>query len=505
MLKNKSLKTFLRASLLSCLLAGVSVQPLFAKKVLSSGIVLPGRPVGFGGKLTRLGILALFGGCVGGCVPFAKATQTPFSQSIAFGAKIGVLAGSVVGLAVWNTGSAQKCIDLFNSLYNSFLLNPVLERDITLATLISRSVMSDVQSYWVLVRVADVLDEVIQDLAEVLTFGQMLRESTLIQGLGDAEFESLVSKISSLRSLLGRARARRDSVLNHPSYRLQKEFYKRYGALKLQRQNSPDVFELLWNDWCVEQLAHGRGVEDTPTIYSLVADMSECSLCGLMVSQSKRYVTKCACSPGRHFYHHECVSRALKHNKNECLRCGHPAVVHSAFSSAAEEGPVYGPPAQDSVAQNRPHSRYRCTLCRGAILRNKAYKCACACPADTYFYHHDCLKTHLGAANNCPVCHAAEPTVLSDFNDGFVPARDQSAVGVRPSTVVVPTAPLVDESNTCALCSGKIMDHKRYKTRCDCRSGRYYYHHLCIADTLKKSENKCPKCSHENTTVHSAF
>lgn len=500
MLKNIALKTFLRALLLSCVCSGLVMESLYAGKPLSSGVVLPGSPVGLGGKLARLGFLTFSGACVGGLVSQVGQGKR---QDRRLSVGVGAVAGFLTGLTVWSVGSARRRLDLFNILYNSFLLNPLLDRDITLSILISRSVMSEVQSYWAMVRLADMLDVVIQDLAQVLTFGQMLRESKLVQALGDIDFESLVSKISSLKELLDSARVRREFVINHPSYRLQKEFYNRYRAIRLQRKDSTDFFQSLWNEWCAEQLVQMQGRQDAPVYQSPLSDMNECSLCGLMIPLSKRYMTRCACPSGRHFYHHECVTRSLKHNKNQCLSCGYPATVHSAFTTTLEPDLVYGPIFQ--APSGKPAARSRCALCRGVIFANKAYKTSCDCPVDTYFYHHDCLKIHLKVSHDCPKCCKVEPTVHSAFSDAFIPTTEQAAVSQATPQIVIPTAPVVDVLNTCALCAGKIVHNKRYRTQCNCRSGCYYYHHLCIADTLKKSGNKCPQCSHENTTVHSAF
>jgi|GEM_PF-6844163 len=504
MLTHKPLKTLLRVVLAASLMAGVFAEPLFSARKLSSGTVLPGTPLGVGSKLGRFGFLTL-AGCALGAV-----TGKQFG-SMEAGAKIGGACGVVLGLTSWSSGSASKRLELFNTLYNSFLLNAVLERDISLTKLINQSAMGEIQAFWALVRVADILDIVIQDLVEVLVFGKMLQRSPLVQKLGDVEFESLVSKITHLQDMLEFARFRRDVIVNHPSYGIQKEFYKRYVVFMHQHHYSHESlnFDVFWDQWRVEQIAKKAWTEDIPTAQLPLVEASDCSICGLMVAQDKRYATRCACRPGKHFYHHACVSKLLQLNNSICLRCKRPATVHSAFEPI--EWVSQGIPLvlQDEpvvpVFGCTPSPRSRCALCRGVILRDKAYKTSCLCHEGDFFYHHECIKAHLASSTDCPKCHALNPEVHFDFNDGFQTPVVTPEGPVAPVVTVQPTAPPVDTLHACGVCGVKFVDKKRYKTKCVCKQGQYYYHHSCIADTLKKSDNHCPKCFKENTTVHSAF
>jgi len=160
--------------------------------------------------------------------------------------------------------------------------------------------------------------------------------------------------------------------------------------------------------------------------------------------------------------------------------------------------PVYVP------AQPQTYAR-RCALCSVNLVGNKGYKTDCACLAGNYTYHHDCLKAKLAQSNTCPKCHFANPTVLSDFGDGFTPAPQTA----NPQSHATPAAPVVSPVQsaacTCAVCLENIEPTKRYRTDCNCRSGRYYYHHECAVAALRSNGNRCPKCNTENTTVKSAF
>lgn len=499
MFKKKSLKALVGRALLCGALAFSFAQPIFAERKLSSGVVLPEAPIGFGEKFARACAWTVGGAALGGILGSAQ------SVNALRGVKLGAFLGLILGGCTWNADSAESCLKLFNSLYSSFLLNPVLEKGISLSRLIEHSVMSETQSLWAFVRLEVLLSEAIHDLVTVLAFGKVLRESKLVRALGDAECEVLRSKISSLQGLLDLARARRDVILSHPSYVLQKEFYSRYlQNRELQHAGKHSAaFDDLLTEWSEQRMARPVGSGAFLSVPSFIAGASECGVCGLLVSQEARYVTRCACQHGKFFYHHKCIAKTLQRNRNECQKCGYPATVHSAFSDIEPVSPVNAPFGPEYMPQShvqRPSpQRSRCTLCRGIILRKEAYKTSCMCPSSTYFYHHGCLKTHLAASHDCPMCHLANPVVHSDFDDGFVPEKP------APVYTPEPTAPVIDTLNTCALCDGKIPENKRYKTRCDCQSGRYHYHHLCITDTLKKSGNRCPKCARENVTVHSAF
>lgn len=144
-----------------------------------------------------------------------------------------------------------------------------------------------------------------------------------------------------------------------------------------------------------------------------------------------------------------------------------------------------------------------CALCSGNLVDNKGYKTSCACSAGRYTYHHECIKTHLSSSQDCPKCHTRNPAVHSDFGDNFVAPQPQQ---VYVPVTYAPTAPpVVDAVNMCALCSGHIQANKRYRTDCNCSAGLYYYHHECIAGTLKQNGSRCPKCNKTETTVRSAF
>ena len=144
-----------------------------------------------------------------------------------------------------------------------------------------------------------------------------------------------------------------------------------------------------------------------------------------------------------------------------------------------------------------------CALCSGNLVDNKGYKTSCACSAGRYTYHHACIKTHLSSSQDCPKCHTRNPAVHSDFGDNFVAPQPQQ---VYVPVTYAPTAPpVVDAVNMCALCSGHIQANKRYRTDCNCSAGLYYYHHECIAGTLKQNGSRCPKCNKTETTVRSAF
>ncbi len=173
----------------------------------------------------------------------------------------------------------------------------------------------------------------------------------------------------------------------------------------------------------------------------------------------------------------------------------------NAYVQQPQAYSVYPPTAPVYVSQpTQPYAR-RCALCSGNLVGNKGYKTDCACLAGNYTYHHECLKTRLAQSNTCPKCHFANPKVLSDFGDGFVP----STSSVQPPVVAPTVPPVQSAAHTCALCSGDIQPTKRYRTDCNCTAGKHYYHHLCVTDALKSNGNHCPKCNKADTTVKSAF
>ena len=160
----------------------------------------------------------------------------------------------------------------------------------------------------------------------------------------------------------------------------------------------------------------------------------------------------------------------------------------------------YIPDYQPAITFNK-----HCSLCSGIIPENKGYKTECACPVGRFSYHHECIKTHLRDAHNCPKCRQANPVLHSDFNDGFVPSAPTPQIAYLPTMPAPSAPPAADAAYTCALCSGNIQATKRYRTDCDCAAGKYYYHHECVAGTLKTNGAHCPKCNKSGTTVRSAF
>lgn len=167
---------------------------------------------------------------------------------------------------------------------------------------------------------------------------------------------------------------------------------------------------------------------------------------------------------------------------------------HASLPMPAPTAPVYNQFAASATKQ--------CGLCGGNIPVGQSYKTSCVCPAGKNLYHHLCISTHMRDAHACPKCHVAGATVHLDAPNGSVSNVQFPIIPLLPS----PSAPpAVDMAYTCALCTGTIQPTKRYRTECDCSAGKYYYHHECVAGTLKTNGNQCPKCHKPGATVRSAF
>lgn len=501
-------KSFFKNALVFCSLVLIAPSVRSVEAGWNLGAQLPVAPAGVMKRAVNILAVAGIAGVVGALVSLLLTSQSERPLKFIFVGS--AILGALYGASCWDFSSPQGCLNALNSVYNEFLVNPVLAKDLSLSVLLEEEGLGSDSSDWIvysaLFKVGQKLNTAKKNLVLVINYAQMLREAPLIQSMGDDTVYALSAKISVLKGLLELAKTRYDLIVKHPAYELQLRFENRYENLKKNTDASDQMFQDLWNIWYSERMMQHDVVEDVPEMQLPFVDADVCSLCKLSVMRNRRYTTVCGCAQGRHFYHHGCIVKSLREHGNFCARCSESATVHSAFGDLFV--PVvtsqFQQSQQQQVHQGTPRSR--CALCSGVILRNKAYKTSCVCAPGAYFYHHECIKTHLNHDLSCPKCHVKNPTVHSDFADGFVPGiqvNQQLAPRIVPP--VRPTAPVMDVLNTCALCSGNIVENKRYRTGCNCPKGAYYYHHLCISDTLKKNGYRCPKCSCIKTTVHSAF
>ena len=413
-------KSLFKVFLVFCSLVLFVPPALSLENRLDSGLQLPIAPAGVVKRSANILAVAGITGFFGVGVSLLASHRTfSSSRALKFIFCSSAILGALYGASYWDFASPQGCLNALNAAYNEFLVNPVLAKDLSLSVLLEEEGLgadsSDWSVYSALFKVGKKLNSAKKNLALVINYAQMLREAPLIQSMGDDVVYAVSAKISVLKGLLELAKHRYDLIVKHPAYELQLRFENRYENLRKNTTGSDQELQDLWNIWYSERMMQHDDVEDVPEVQLPFVDADVCSLCKLSVMRNKRYTTSCGCSLGRHFYHHGCIVKSLREHGNFCARCSLPATVHSAFNDTFV--PIvtsqFQQTQQQNVHQGTPRSR--CALCSGVILRNKAYKTSCACMSDTYFYHHECIKTHLNHDLSCPKCHVKNPTVHSDF------------------------------------------------------------------------------------------
>ncbi len=452
------------------------------------------------GLLSRLSSTVLTTLCfaVGGGVIGAGISQ---HKVVLQGAILGGLFGLLNSLNQLNNASPDQCMENFNLVYNEFLVEPFLNLE---SHLLWHASLGASSGAWPLLDVVSRLSWLKRDLLIAIVYGEKLVVSPLIQSYGQQAVDDLSRKISDLRKRAIFAQNCIDEIKADQLYLYQASLQERYERLLKTMEVDRALAEV--RDL---YLSHQSEYAQSPYFVPVDSVVDYCGICTRGIRKSERYTTDCQCIPGSYFYHHACLADALKNNQNICRKCYSSATVHSAFGdggAAAESllNSSYTPSFQQ-VSQRqfftRPYDRTQCVLCFGEIFPGKAYKTTCGCDDGKYSYHHECIKTQLSQRNACPMCKMQNPAVHSNFGDGFNPSLTQSHSFVSQPT---PSAPSVDMLNTCALCSGEIPTNKRYKTNCIRCQGKFY-HHECIAGTLKSNGKRCPFCAYEDTAVHSAF
>jgi len=416
------------------------------------------------------------------------------AESIAF---LGGLFGLVRSLDQLNNASADQCLEKFNLVYNDFLVEPLLNVE---SHSLWYSSFRASSGAWLLVDVVSHLSWLKRDLLIAIIYGEKLQASSLIQSYGQETIDTLSRKVAALRKRAVFAQNCIDEIKVDQLYEYQNSLKERYDVL-VKTMEADRALAQVRDAYLNNQLEYVQSPYFIPV--DSVADY--CGICTRGINKSERYTTKCLCTPGSYFYHHGCVSDALKNNQNICRKCYSSATVHSAFGDggvAAE--PSLGQSYQTSPLTTiiRPYDRTQCVSCLGEIFPGKAYKTTCGCDDGKYSYHHECIKTKLSQRNVCPMCNVQNPAVHSNFGDGFSSSHEVQLQAFTQQTA--PSAPPVDTLNTCAMCFGVIPQGKRYKTNCNSCQAKFY-HHECIAGTLKSNGKRCPFCAHEDITVHSAF
>jgi hypothetical protein len=408
---------------------------------------------------------------------------------------------AVLGASHFSAASVSTCLEQFSLAYNDFLAEPLLNSDEMVFKMQLRAHLTS----WQLVDIAARLEWLMRDLAVAISYAEQLLASSVVQAEGRDVMDLLSIKLSVLRQMLQVAASRMEQVKNDPLFVFQKQIKDRYDSqYKLIGLQARQLAEQ-------EYLMNYANYTQSPYFVSVSTERDYCGLCARQVAKNERYATKCQCLPGSYFYHHACISSAIKRNADQCPQCFGRATVHSAFGDggvAAEPflAPVVlpVPSAPAVVAEAAPYDRTTCTLFLGKIVSGKAYKTSCGCPSGKYSYHHECIKTKLAERNACPKCAQSNPAVHSNFGDGFENQQNEAPITLAPVYSPAPSAPVVDTLNTCALCTGQIPQNKRYKAIC-INCVEKYYHHECLAGTLKQNGNCCPFCGVQNIAVHSAF
>ncbi|MBM3894724.1 hypothetical protein FJ366_03980 [Candidatus Dependentiae bacterium] len=379
------------------------------KQPLKLGI----NPQGGGSRfISRLKSLVI-GGVCGVAINGSLKAAGKLGCSYLCAGLVGALSGFVAMNGDIAGSSVSACLENFAVVYNDFLVEPLLSPDDSVFTMQLRTYSRS----WQLVDVVSRLEWLMRDILTTISYGEKLIASSIVQAEGREVMDLLSLRISALREMLEVATVRVQAIKNDPLFTFQQKLKDQYDSTaKLIGDRAREIVEQ-------EYLANQLSYSQSPYFVSPSIETDYCGLCAQQVLKKERYATKCQCVPGNYFYHHACISNAVKRTGNLCPQCYSRATVHSAFGD-------------------------------GGVAAEQMIQQPITVPV---------------------VAYAPEPT-----------------------------APPVDIFNTCALCSGNIPHKKRYKTNCERCVGKYY-HHECVAGTIKQNGGCCPFCGQQNTVVHSVF